>query len=132
MVVKKGRFGPFLACSGYPKCKSTRNLARDEQGRWAPEKQETGEVCEKCGRPMVIKRGRRGPFLACSGYPDCKNTRNLERKAQPAEHPQDEPTGETCDQCGRPMVQRKGRYGPFLGCSGYPECKNTRKLRPTE
>jgi len=149
MVLKRGRFGPFLACSGYPECKTTRNLARnaagqlvvEQQGPAAGEGEETGETCEKCGRPMVRKRGRYGAFLACSGYPECKSTRRIGgkgkgkgkgrakgKKAPAAPKEAAEETGEICEKCGRPMVVRRGRYGPFLACSGYPECRNTRKV----
>jgi DNA topoisomerase-1 len=80
--------------------------------------EETGIKCEKCGRPMIIKWGRNGKFLACSGYPECKNTRPLE---------EDEPkeTDHKCPKCGAPMVLKKGRYGDFLACSNYPKCKTT-------
>ncbi len=144
MVVKKGRYGPFLACTGYPECKSTRRLVRNDQGELVVEQEQpTGEVCELCGRPMVMKRSRYGPFLACSGYPECKNIRRQPRgekgkaaagskkkRARRAAGKGEAPaaTGEVCELCGRPMVVKKGRYGRFLGCSGYPECKNTRKL----
>ncbi|HSF30119.1 MAG TPA: type I DNA topoisomerase [Candidatus Tectomicrobia bacterium] len=88
----------------------------------------TTEVCEKCGKPMVIRLGRYGKFLACSGYPDCKATRPLK-----AEEPQASPIGaltsEVCEQCGSPMVVRKGRYGEFLACSAYPACKVAKPMR---
>lgn len=83
--------------------------------------QATDEVCDKCGKPMVIKVGRFGKFLACTGYPECKNTKQLNSDGQPAAP---ETTDEKCEKCGRPMIMRHGRFGPFLGCSGYPECKN--------
>jgi len=84
--------------------------------------------CEKCRRPMAIKSGRNGIFLACTGYPECRNTANFTRDERGkiiVEVAQD--TGEemgTCEKCGKPMVQKKGRYGPFVACSGYPDCKN--------
>jgi DNA topoisomerase-1 len=77
---------------------------------------ETDEACEECGRNMVIKWGRNGRFLACPGYPECKNTKPLE------EHEQVE-TDEICDLCQSPMVVKTGRYGRFLACSSYPDCK---------
>ncbi len=86
------------------------------------------EVCDKCGSPMVIKVGRFGVFLACSSYPDCTNTREMEQAEQPAAD--EEP--EACENCGRPMVMKRGRFGQFLACSGYPECKTTRKLIETK
>ena len=82
--------------------------------------EKTDEICEKCGKPMVIKVGRFGKFLACTGYPDCKNTKQLSN----GQVEQPETTDEKCDKCGRPMVYKHGRYGKFLACSGYPDCKN--------
>ena len=84
------------------------------------------EVCDKCGSPMIIKVGKFGMFLACSAYPDCQNTRELDQAESP-----DTEQEETCENCGRPMVVKKGRWGQFLACTGYPECKTTRKLIAT-
>src|SRR5713101_4837822 len=93
------------------------------------EERPTDLVCEKCGQPMVIKWGRRGEFLACSGYPECKNTMNFRRDDDGTiRRVEPEITNEMCEQCGRPMQVRFGRYGKFLGCSGYPECKNMQPL----
>ena len=76
--------------------------------------------------------GRNGPFLACSGYPDCTFTQNYTRndkgRIEAAEPSKDEPTNEVCPECGSTMVKKEGRFGPFLACSGYPACKNTRSL----
>ena len=82
----------------------------------------TDILCEKCGRNMVIKNGRFGKFLACPGYPECKNTRRLGETKPP------ELSDRLCEVCGRPMVIKNGRYGSFLACSGYPECKNVVSL----
>ena len=84
------------------------------------------ETCEKCGAPMIVKVGKFGMFLACSAYPECQNTRELEKTEGTADQ-QDE----TCENCGRPMFVKRGRFGQFLACSGYPECKTTRKLIST-
>jgi len=84
--------------------------------------EETEEVCEKCGSPMVIKWGRNGKFLACSAFPECKNTKPLETQAEP------EQTDEICEKCGGPMVIKSGRYGRFLACGNYPECKSTKPI----
>ena len=90
----------------------------------------TDLVCEKCGKPMVIKWGKHGSFIACTGYPECTNTRELTvdlpdvDKADLTE--QDE--GEYCENCGRPMVLKKGRFGQFFACSGYPDCKTTKQI----
>jgi DNA topoisomerase-1 len=90
----------------------------------------TDLVCEKCGKPMVIKWGKHGSFIACTGYPECTNTRELTvdlpdvDKADFSE--QDE--AEYCENCGRPMVLKKGRFGQFYACSGYPDCKTTKQI----
>ncbi len=92
------------------------------------EGQPTGQACDKCGEgEMVEKAGKFGIFLACSRYPDCDNTKELE----PAEAATDE-LDETCENCGRPMVAKRGRFGMFLACTGYPECKTTRKIIATK
>ncbi|MCK5466492.1 type I DNA topoisomerase [Candidatus Parcubacteria bacterium] len=85
----------------------------------------TNEKCEKCGSPMIIKMGRFGKFMACSNYPDCKNTKQINEKGE-VEEP--ETTDEICEKCGKPMVFKRGRYGKFLGCSGYPDCKNIKAI----
>ncbi len=91
--------------------------------------QPTDIVCPKCGAPMVVKWGRGGEFLACSTYPECKSTANFERDADGTiQVANEETTTEVCDQCGRPLQIRFGRFGKFLGCSGYPECKTVRSL----
>lgn len=82
--------------------------------------EQTDEVCEKCGRPMIIKIGKNGRFLACSGYPECKNTKSLESEAEPID--------EKCPNCGAPMQIRRGRFGRFIACSRYPECKTTKSV----
>jgi DNA topoisomerase-1 len=90
----------------------------------------TDLICEKCGKPMVIKWGKHGSFIACTGYPECTNTRELTvdlpdvDKADLGE--QDEQ--EYCENCGRPMVLKKGRFGQFFACSGYPDCKTTKQI----
>lgn len=88
-------------------------------------------LCEKCGLPMVIRWGRHGRFIACTGYPKCKKTRPLEEKEdiQSGETEKiSQETEELCDRCGSPMVIKRSRYGKFLACSRYPECKNTRPI----
>jgi DNA topoisomerase-1 len=137
MVIKAGKRGEFLACSGYPKCRNAKSFKRDEQGKIVvvekPQAVVTDVKCEKCGSPMLIRNSRRGPFLACSAYPKCRNAKplpdELKHKA-PAPPPREEPvmTDEKCEKCGSPMVKRRGRFGEFLGCSAYPKCKNIKKL----
>ena len=89
----------------------------------------TDIACDKCGTMMVVKWGRNGKFLACPRYPECKNTKNFTRDANGDVQVVDEvEVDETCEKCGRPMQVRWGKYGRFLGCSGYPECKNIQPL----
>ena len=114
MVIKWGRHGKFIACTGYPECTNTRELAPEG----ATEQDET-TYCDNCGRPMVLKKGRFGQFLACSGYPDCKTTKQLGE----AQKPQDVPLDEDCPQCGGKLVKKFGRYGEFVACGNYPKCK---------
>jgi DNA topoisomerase-1 len=90
---------------------------------------ETGEACDKCGAGMLRKIGRFGVFLACSRYPECTNTKELEQENGSSATPEGT---EVCENCGRPMVVKRGRFGQFLACSGYPECKTTRKLISTK
>ena len=98
--------------------------ALDAAAKAAPQREMTDEKCEKCDRPMVVRWGRRGRFLACSGFPECRSSRPLEGE----EEPQPEPTDEKCDDCGAAMVIRSGRFGRFLACTRYPECKGRRPL----
>jgi len=92
------------------------------------EEKPTDLVCEKCGSPMVIKWGRMGRFLACSGYPDCKNTKDFIEENGQIKVVEDLPTEEICPTCGKPMVNKRGRFGRFLACSDYPTCKTTRPI----
>jgi len=90
----------------------------------------TDLICEKCGKPLVIKWGKHGSFIACTGYPDCTYTRELTvdlpdvDKADLSEQGDEE----YCENCGRPMVLKKGRFGTFLACTGYPDCKTTKQI----
>jgi len=84
----------------------------------------TDEVCEVCGKPMIIKWGRNGRFMACSGYPSCKTTKPLPEEQEAAKHM----AGMKCELCGGDMIVKGGRFGAFLGCSNYPSCKNTKPL----
>lgn len=83
--------------------------------------EQTGIQCEKCGRPMVIRWGRNGRFYACTGYPECKNTKPLEES-------ESKTTEEICEKCGSPMIVKRGKFGEFLACSNYPTCKNSRSI----
>jgi DNA topoisomerase-1 len=117
MVIKWGRNGEFLACPQYPECKSTKNFKRDEEGKIeVAVEEEVNETCELCGRPMLLRWGKFGKFLGCSGYPECKNI-------QPLEKPVD--LGVKCPECKEGNIkERKSRWGKiFYGCDKYPECK---------
>ncbi len=111
LIIRWGRNGKFIACSGYPECKYTRPLEEPET---------VDQLCDKCGRKMVVKFGRFGRFLACSGYPECKN-------AQPYS------IGVKCPQpnCSGALVERRSRRGKvFYGCSNYPNCTFAAWNRP--
>ncbi len=120
MVIKMGRFGKFLACSGYPDCKNTKPLAKD--GASAAEPEKTDEVCDKCGAPMIIKHGRFGAFLSCSRYPDCKNMKSIQKK-----------TGAKCPKCkeGEIVEKRTKRGRNFFACNRYPDCDFAMWSKPT-
>ena len=124
MVIKWGRFGRFMACSRYPECKNTRELTGQGEAEAAKESVAfEGEACEKCGSPMVLKKGRYGEFLACTGYPECKNTkRTIEVKGEKKVQ-KDRPLEEPCPKCGSHLVVKQGRFGEFTACSNYPECR---------
>ncbi len=158
MVVRNSRRGPFLACSGYPKCRNAMSFTRDEAtGKIIPKPRaaamvEVNEKCEKCGAPMTIKGSRRGSFLACTAYPKCKSTKPLSDElkqkleearakvesvapsadgaAKPAARPKAQLTNIACEKCGKPMAVRTSARGQFLGCSGYPKCRNAKPLPP--
>jgi len=122
MLKKTGRWGPYLACSD-DACKTRMNLGAD--GKPVLTAKPTEHKCEKCGKPMVIREGKRGPFLACTGYPKCKNAKDIDAQGNPV--PEFDP-GIACDKCGSPMKVRKGFRGPFLGCSAFPKCRGTKPL----
>ncbi len=119
LVIKTGRFGRFIACTGYPECSFTEPINKEEK-----EAQEavTGEVCELCSKPMVLKRGRFGSFLGCSGYPDCKGIKRIEKK-----------TGVTCPKCTTgEIVEKKSKRGKnFYACNRYPDCDFALWSKPT-
>jgi DNA topoisomerase-1 len=94
-------------------------------GKVKPEDIPTEAVCEKCGKPMVIRWGRHGRFMACSGFPECKNAKPLDGD-KPAAEPVE--TDEKCPKCNAPMLLKSGRFGKFYACSAYPECKTTKPV----
>ena len=121
MVMKAGKFGLFLACSGYPDCENTRELETPEAGA---DGEAIEEACENCGKPMAIKRGRFGQFLACTGYPECKTTRKIiaTKQGMTAAKP-DQILDEKCPKCESNLVIKQGRFGEFTACTNYPTCK---------
>ncbi len=137
MVVKTGRYGKFLACSAFPKCRNIKSLngksvsrnnnqinnEKSEEIKKLEEKYQE-EKCDKCNAPMVIKTGKYGPFLACSAYPKCKNIKNINNKSQS--------TGVACPNCSQgEIVQKKSRKGIFYACNQYPDCKTAFWNKPT-
>jgi DNA topoisomerase-1 len=121
--IKVGKNGHFLACCGYPDCTYSRDYIRDEKGRIQavePNSQDiTDKTCGKCGKPMVIKRGRYGEFLACSGYPDCEHTQSLNSNGP------GKPIGVKCPHqgCSGDVIERQSKRGKiFYGCSRFPDC----------
>ncbi|HUG94632.1 MAG TPA: topoisomerase DNA-binding C4 zinc finger domain-containing protein, partial [Pleomorphomonadaceae bacterium] len=128
MLKRLGRNGWFLGCSGYPECKHTMPLPGESDP--AMDLPGVGETCPECGEgTLTPKRGRFGPFVACSRYPDCRYVHRPAATAggdgDPAHPTPDLPgAGETCPECGQgTLTPKRGRYGPFLGCSRYPDCK---------
>lgn len=118
MVYKNGKFGRFLACPNFPKCRNTKAL--DENGNVVDKEnpkqpEQTGVICDKCGSPMVLRHGKFGDFLACSAYPKCKNIKNIQTN---------EDYGK-CPDCGKPLKRIISGKGAFYGCTGYPDCKFT-------
>ncbi|RAX59317.1 DNA topoisomerase I [Helicobacter monodelphidis] len=119
LVERDGRYGKFIACSGYPKCKYIQNSQEHEQLSY-------GE-CEKCGKPMVVKMGRNGRFIACSGYPKCKNTKPIIGEANKT----NKILEVKCPKCQGNLLERFSKRGAFFGCSNYPKCDFISKYPPT-
>ena len=127
LIVKfSKKFGQFAGCSGYtaePACK----YIKPREGE--PERAEpvvTDIPCPTCAKMMVKKVGRKGEFLSCSGYPECKTTMALDDQGRPVVTAKQ--TTHICEKCKSPMVIREGRRGPFLACTGYPKCKNAKDV----
>ncbi|HYV20874.1 MAG TPA: type I DNA topoisomerase [Verrucomicrobiae bacterium] len=123
MVLRRGRFGPFLACSAYPGCRNTKKIALDKEGRITVTKKPDrilDEPCPQCSKPLAVKDGRFGEFTACSNYPECKYIKLKE-------------VGLDCprDGCGGKIVERRSRRGrTFFGCNNYPKCDFVTWYRP--
>jgi DNA topoisomerase-1 len=116
----------------YKKFTKDLRLAEQEMHDIKGEGIPTDVMCEKCGRPMNIRLGRHGQFLACTGYPECDGTSDLTpelaAKYGTPGPPAPEVAEQSCEKCGRPMAVRRGRFGFFLACTGYPKCRNTKKI----
>jgi DNA topoisomerase-1 len=124
LLMRFGRFGPFIACSNYPECKYTRNLEEPATAQDPPAAnggaEEEVPPCEVCGKPMALKRSRFGTFYGCTGYPECKNIRKTGPKPVPPK-----PTGVPCPECGKgEIVEKRSHRGKtFWSCNRYPDCK---------
>jgi DNA topoisomerase-1 len=121
--LRMGKNGLFVACSGYPKCTFTENIPDPEEDAIdAVDLEKT--TCDECGSPMKLRQSRTGSaFLGCTAYPKCRSVINVAIAGGKAEARPDEPTGEICPESGHPLVRRHGRYGAYVACSGYPECR---------
>jgi DNA topoisomerase-1 len=119
LLRRKGRYGEFIACGNFPKCKYTTDL----DGNTPPEPEKTDIKCDKCGEFMVIKDSKRGKFLACSAYPKCKNAKPL---VPPKELKM------PCPKCGSKILEKEGKRGKFYGCSNYPKCRFISNGKPQE
>ena len=119
MVEREGKYGKFLACPNYPKCKNIKNLDGTTESH---EDKVIDIVCEKCGAKMVEKQGKFGKFLGCSNFPKCDNIKNIYPEGVDPEKVV------ICDKCGAKMTLKNGRYGYFYACPNYPNCKNIVKI----
>jgi DNA topoisomerase-1 len=131
--IKVGRNGHYLACNAYPDCRYTRNYIRDDKGRIVPveipDEEISDKTCEKCGKPMVLKQGKFGPFLACSGYPDCKTTMSVYANGNGTS------TGVKCPEkrCDGELVEKHSKRGKvFYGCNRYPDCSYATWDKPVD
>jgi len=146
LVVRWGKNGEFLGCSAYPECGFTGDFSRDARGRLVLKDAEalaaagpggaaTGLKCPKCQKDLVVRRGRTGEFLGCSGYPKCKFTQNFTRDPEGNLRPLDQEAEAAAHPCPRPgctgaLVKRRSRRGFFYGCNNYPKCDFTLNQPP--
>ncbi len=119
LVKKNSRYGEFIACNNYPKCKYVKQTENANDGA----KQ---ELCEKCGGEMVQKFSRNGAFLACNNYPECKNTKSLKNTPNAKETIE----GVKCPECGGDIALKRSRKGSFYGCNNYPKCNFLSNHKP--
>ncbi len=124
MLIRESRFGKYMSCKTYPACKNKVSL--DTSGKKiVPEL--VDKTCGTCGKQLAKRFGRRGPFLACSAYPDCKTTYSVDKEGNLFMKPPPVMTDIKCEKCGKPMLKRIGKRGPFITCSGFPKCRNLKK-----
>ncbi|GAA8348032.1 type I DNA topoisomerase [Helicobacter pylori] len=119
LVKKNSRYGEFIACNNYPKCKYVKQTENANDGA-------NQELCEKCGGEMVQKFSRNGAFLACNNYPECKNTKSLKNTPNANEIIE----GVKCPECGGDIALKKSRKGSFYGCNNYPKCRFLSNHKP--
>ncbi|MFH1772982.1 MAG: type I DNA topoisomerase [Patescibacteria group bacterium] len=130
MIIKTGRYGKFLACSSFPDCKNIKSLNKENNNKSEAtkklEEKYKNEICDKCGASMAVKTGRFGPFLACSGYPKCKNIKNFSGESASTSS-----IGITCPTCNiGEIIQKRSRKGIFYACNQYPTCKTAFWYKP--
>ncbi|MGL2819792.1 type I DNA topoisomerase [Helicobacter pylori] len=121
LVKKNSRYGEFIACNNYPKCKYIKQTENANN-------EATQELCEKCGGEMVQKFSRNGAFLACSNYPECKNTKSLKNTPNAKETIE----GVKCPECGGDIALKRSRKGSFYGCNNYPKCNFLSNHKPID
>ncbi len=129
MLIRESRFGKYLSCSTFPKCKGKIQLTPEGQKVVL---EMTGENCDLCGKAMVIRTGRKGKFMACSGYPECKNTFSLDADGKKIAGSRPLRTTRPCNKCQKHMWLRTGKRGFFLTCPGYPKCRNLKPVSKEE
>jgi DNA topoisomerase-1 len=126
MLIRESRFGKYLSCTMFPKCKGKIQLTPEGEKIVL---ETTGDLCDLCGKAIVIRNGRKGRFLACSGYPQCKNTYSLDPvTGQKIEGSRPLATSRKCNKCESVMWLRLGKRGHFLACSGFPKCRNIKPV----
>jgi DNA topoisomerase-1 len=123
LKLRMGKAGLFIACSGYPECTFTLDIPETEEDPVDPTDLE-GQICDECGSPMRLRVGRNGTsFLGCTAYPKCRNAISVRIQGGKAEARPAEPTGEKCPVCGHDLVKRHGRFGEYVSCANYPNCR---------
>ncbi len=114
--------------SFYTPFKADLEKAEEKMKDFKAQVEETDAVCEKCDKPMIIKWGRFGKFMACSAYPECKNTKDLGGKGDSEDGAKADEVEGNCDLCESALIMKRGRFGKFIACSNYPECKFTKPI----